>query len=49
MQPAATMERITIPARLCVHSFLKGKPQHFDRGGDFDVLVANDEIQRAGG
>ena len=27
-----------------VHSWLKRKPQHFDRGGDFDVLVADDEI-----
>jgi hypothetical protein len=23
---------------------LKIKPQHFDGGGDFDVLVANDKI-----
>jgi hypothetical protein len=23
---------------------LKSKPQHFDRGGDFDVFAANDEI-----
>jgi hypothetical protein len=22
----------------------KSKPQHFDSGGDFDVLVADDEI-----
>ena len=27
-----------------VHSWLKGKAQHFDGGGDFDVLVADDKI-----
>ena len=27
-----------------VHSWLKRKPQHFDGRGDFDVLVADDEI-----
>lgn len=27
---------------------LKRKPQHFDRRGDFDVLVADDEVQGAG-
>jgi hypothetical protein len=24
------------------------KPQYFDGGGDFDMLIADDEIQRAG-
>lgn len=36
-------------ALIRVHSWLKRKAQHFDRGGDLDVLVADDEIQRAGG
>jgi hypothetical protein len=27
-----------------VHSWLKRKPQHLNRGGDFDVFVAYDEI-----
>jgi len=27
-----------------VHSWLRAKPQHFDRGRDFDVLVAHYEI-----
>jgi hypothetical protein len=27
-----------------VDSWLKRKPQHFDGGGDFDVLVADNEI-----
>jgi hypothetical protein len=31
-------------AKVGVHSWLKREPQHFDRGGDFDVLVADDEI-----
>ena len=26
---------------------LKSKAQHFDSGGDFDVLVADNEVQRA--
>ena len=30
-----------------VHSWLKGESQHLDRGRDFDVLIANDEIQRS--
>src|SRR5437667_5197163 len=28
-------------------SWLKGESQHLDRGRDFDVLVADDEIQRS--
>ena len=36
-------------ALIRVHSWLKAKAQHLDSGGDFDVLVAYDEIQRAGG
>jgi hypothetical protein len=32
-----------------VHSWLKRKTQHLDRGGDLDVLVANNEVQRARG
>ena len=32
-----------------VHPWLKGKLQHLDRGRNFDVLVAHDEIQRSGG
>jgi hypothetical protein len=27
-----------------VHSWLRAKSQHFDRGGDFDVLVTDYEI-----
>src|SRR5947208_3362542 len=30
------------------HSWLERKSQHFDRGRDFDVLVANDEVQSPG-
>src|SRR5215469_2676390 len=30
------------------HSWLKRKAEHFDGGGDFDVLSANDEVERAG-
>jgi hypothetical protein len=33
---------------LGVHSWLKSKAQHFDRGGNFDVLATDDEIQYAG-
>ena len=31
-------------APISVPSWLKRKPQHFDGGGDLDVLVADDEI-----
>ena len=31
-------------AKVGVHSWLKRKPQHFDGRGDFDVLVADDEV-----
>ena len=36
-------------AKVGVHSWLKGKAQHFDRGGNFDMLGTDDEVQRACG
>src|SRR5438067_6161422 len=38
----------SIVFRLHFHvSWLEGEPQHLDRGRDFDVLIANDEIERS--
>src|SRR5436190_396983 len=38
----------SIVFRLHFHvSWLEGEPQHLDRGRHFDVLIANDEIERS--
>ncbi len=46
----ALRESSAYPCHPChpCHPWLKGKAQHFDRRGDFNVLVADDKIQRAG-
>ena len=44
---AATAPLSVLFVFIRVHLWLERKPQHFDGSGDFDVLVANDEVQGA--